>query len=307
MEYQEILQNARTCMGPYCKACPVCNGQACKNTIPGPGAKGSGTGFARNYQKWQELRVNLDTIGENRRADTSFDFFGHRLALPVMAVYALITGCTPSVIRSVIMNALLLLGPLLDRESDAPTSLSFALMVLLFQNPHACQSVGLQLSFASVAGILAFSGRISGALTAHLPKAGRGKGLRPRLLGLLRGAAVSLGTTVGATAFTLPLGAWYFGTVSLVAPVANLLCLFLIQLTFQAGLLTALLARAVFHERRRRRCPIAELGFEVHVPSAVNDEHEKRRNDRKRRDHAQGYDKSLFALFAAAASVFAGL
>ena len=85
MEYQEILQNARTCMGPYCKACPVCNGQACKNTIPGPGAKGSGTGFARNYQKWQELRVNLDTIGENRRADTSFDFFGHRLALPVMA------------------------------------------------------------------------------------------------------------------------------------------------------------------------------------------------------------------------------
>lgn len=64
MEYQEILQNARTCMGPYCKACPVCNGQACKNTIPGPGAKGSGTGFARNYQKWQELRVNLDTIGE---------------------------------------------------------------------------------------------------------------------------------------------------------------------------------------------------------------------------------------------------
>ena len=66
MEYQEVLQNARTCMGPYCKACPVCNGQACKNTIPGPGAKGSGTGFARNYQKWQELRVNLDTIGENR-------------------------------------------------------------------------------------------------------------------------------------------------------------------------------------------------------------------------------------------------
>ena len=85
MEYQEVLQNARTCMGPYCKACSVCNGQACKNTIPGPGAKGSGTGFARNYQKWQELRVNLDTIGENRPADTSFDFFGHRLALPVMA------------------------------------------------------------------------------------------------------------------------------------------------------------------------------------------------------------------------------
>ena len=38
MTYQEILANARTCMGPYCKSCPVCNGVACKNTVPGPGA-----------------------------------------------------------------------------------------------------------------------------------------------------------------------------------------------------------------------------------------------------------------------------
>ena len=40
MTYQEILANARTCMGPYCKSCPVCNGVACKNTVPGPGASG---------------------------------------------------------------------------------------------------------------------------------------------------------------------------------------------------------------------------------------------------------------------------
>ena len=38
MTYQEILAQARTCSGPYCKACPVCNGLACKNTVPGPGA-----------------------------------------------------------------------------------------------------------------------------------------------------------------------------------------------------------------------------------------------------------------------------
>ena len=85
MTYQEILANARTCMGPYCKSCPTCNGLACKNTIPGPGAKGLGTGFIRNYQKWQELCVNMDTICENGSADTTFDFFGHRLVLPVMA------------------------------------------------------------------------------------------------------------------------------------------------------------------------------------------------------------------------------
>ena len=37
MTYQEVLEQARTCMGK-CHACPVCNGLACKNTVPGPGA-----------------------------------------------------------------------------------------------------------------------------------------------------------------------------------------------------------------------------------------------------------------------------
>ena len=85
MDYQEVLQQARTCIGPFCKACPVCNGLACKNTIPGPGAKGIGTGFIRNYQKWQELCVNMDTICENLPVDTSFSLFGHTFAAPIFA------------------------------------------------------------------------------------------------------------------------------------------------------------------------------------------------------------------------------
>ena len=85
MTYQEVLANARTCMGPYCKSCPTCNGLACKNQVPGPGAKGIGTGFIRNYQKWQELCVNMDTICENKPVDTAFELFGRKFALPVFA------------------------------------------------------------------------------------------------------------------------------------------------------------------------------------------------------------------------------
>ena len=85
MTYQEILDRSRDQIGPYCKSCKICNGMACKNTVPGPGAKGLGTGFIRNYQKWQELCVNMDTICENGLADTTFDFFGHQLTIPVMA------------------------------------------------------------------------------------------------------------------------------------------------------------------------------------------------------------------------------
>jgi len=85
MTYQEVLANARTCMGALCKSCPTCNGLACKNTMPGPGAKGIGTGAIRNYQKWQELCVNMDTICDNLPVDTSYDFFGHKMDLPVFA------------------------------------------------------------------------------------------------------------------------------------------------------------------------------------------------------------------------------
>ena len=51
MNYAEVLANARECIGKYCKACPVCNGVACKNQIPGPGAKGVGDTAIRNYNK----------------------------------------------------------------------------------------------------------------------------------------------------------------------------------------------------------------------------------------------------------------
>lgn len=80
-----MLAAARECVGPYCKACPVCSGLACKNTVPGPGAKGLGTGAIRNYQKWQEICVNMDTICPNIPADTSVRLFGRDFALPVFA------------------------------------------------------------------------------------------------------------------------------------------------------------------------------------------------------------------------------
>ena len=73
MTQEEVLKNARTCLGPYCKGCPVCNGRACKNTMPGPGAKGEGDTAIRNYEKWREIRVQMDTLCENCPVDTSLE------------------------------------------------------------------------------------------------------------------------------------------------------------------------------------------------------------------------------------------
>ncbi len=85
MTYQEMLAAARACSGPYCKVCPVCNGKACGATMPGPGAKGSGTVAVRNYEAWQQVFLNMDTICENKPVDTRFNFFGQTYDLPVFA------------------------------------------------------------------------------------------------------------------------------------------------------------------------------------------------------------------------------
>lgn len=85
MNYSEVIKNARTCIGSYCKACNVCNGIVCKNTMPGPGSKGVGELAARNYTKWQEVRINMDTICEQKPVKTGIELFGKEFDYPFFA------------------------------------------------------------------------------------------------------------------------------------------------------------------------------------------------------------------------------
>lgn len=85
MTYKEVLEQARTCIGSYCKACPECNGRACKNQIPGPGSKGIGDTAIRNYDKWKEIRVNMDTLVENGPVDLTCELFGKKFKYPFFA------------------------------------------------------------------------------------------------------------------------------------------------------------------------------------------------------------------------------
>ena len=85
MTWNDVLKEARTQIGPYCKACPVCNGKACKNQMPGPGAKGVGDTAIRNYEKWQEIRVNMDTIVPLKPVDTTLELFGKTFRYPIFA------------------------------------------------------------------------------------------------------------------------------------------------------------------------------------------------------------------------------
>lgn len=72
-------------MGNLCKLCKVCDGRTCRNTIPGPGAKGTGDVAIRNFDKWRDIRVNMDTLVEKKQISTDFELFGRSFSAPIFA------------------------------------------------------------------------------------------------------------------------------------------------------------------------------------------------------------------------------
>lgn len=160
--------------------------------------------------------------------------------IALLLCFAAVVGNTPSVLRAVFMQSMLLLAPLLGREEDKPTSLCTVLMLLLLQNPYAAASVSLQLSFAAVAGIYLFSGPLTERWTAKLPARPKGFWAKTGCLAA-RFVLSSLAVSLGAIAFTTPLTAWHFQSVSLAGPLANLLCLWAVSLAFLGGLAAAVL------------------------------------------------------------------
>ena len=162
--------------------------------------------------------------GKHRRRLTAL------CALPLLAFYAALTGGSPSVLRSCVMLAFLLAAPVCRRDSDGPTALLAALFLILLANPFAAASISLQLSFTAMAGILFLTPRLY-RLLMHGRKGNR----------VTRFLAAGFSATMGALVFTVPLSGWYFGTLTLISPLSNLLCLWAASGVFVLGLVTVLL------------------------------------------------------------------
>lgn len=79
------IEHAKKSIGPYCMVCINCNGISCRGKIPGPGGKGTGIGFIRNYEDLRKYALNMDTIHDVKEADTSILLFGEKFSLPVFS------------------------------------------------------------------------------------------------------------------------------------------------------------------------------------------------------------------------------
>lgn len=140
-------------------------------------------------------------------------------------VFVLVTGSSHSAVRAAFMQTVLLLAPVLKREEDPPTSLSFALAVILLVNPYACAGISLQLSFAAIAGLYFVSGRLSDGLFDREKDPSR-------LTRLLRYPAGVLASSIGVLVFTIPLTVLHFGYVAVLSFFTNLLGLWAVGLCF---------------------------------------------------------------------------
>lgn len=153
--------------------------------------------------------------------------------IPVLILFAAVAGFTPSISRACIMHGLMVIATLLERDYDPPTALSFAVLCILGVNPYTISSVGFQLSVGCLIGIFLFSSPISAWLMDE-KRLGKWKGKRRRFFGWFSG---SVAVSISATVVTTPLCAFYFGTVSLIGVLTNLLTLWVVTYTFHGIIL----------------------------------------------------------------------
>ncbi len=127
-------------------------------------------------------------------------------ALAGAVIYSGLAGFSVPTVRATVMTSVVILLTGLRRTITAPTLFAVALYVILWLEPFAMLASGFWLSFGAVAVLL-----LSG-FGMHL----RGAGVRRRLRQLVR---AQLCLSVGL----LPATGFFFGQVSWVAPLVNLL------------------------------------------------------------------------------------
>lgn len=157
------------------------------------------------------------------------------LGIPALVLFAAVAGFSASIVRACIMQCLMIIAMLFGKEYDGPTELAFACMVMLAINPLVITSVSFQLSVGCMIGIFLFQEKINDWICGKL-----GCGKKDRHVKLKRRFASSVSMTLSSMTLTTPLSAFYFGSVSLVSVLTNLLTLWVISFIFYGIMLVCL-------------------------------------------------------------------
>ncbi len=153
----------------------------------------------------------------------------------ILVVYCTLTGMRLPIVRATIMGVILCLNLALGRAHSALNALGLAALVILVLQPRAIWDPSFQLSFAAVLGILLVGPHIFKSTPQigtryQNQKSVPGTEICTKILQPVPGAwakiqrriAQALAVSCAAWVAVLPLIAWHFKTVTLIAPLANL-------------------------------------------------------------------------------------
>jgi len=96
----------------------------------------------------------LGFIFKNLKKNKGLKFLSTLLQIGIIWFYAAITGLSPSIMRAATMFSFLIIGDQLNRTSNIYNTLAISAFVLTFFQPELFASIGFQLSYLAVIGIL---------------------------------------------------------------------------------------------------------------------------------------------------------
>ncbi len=168
------------------------------------------------------------------------------VAIPIVWIFVPFAGASPSVIRAAFMISTVLAAPMFRRENDGLTSLTAILALLLLVNPATCASVSLQLSFAAMLGMILVTPKIYKPMYQKVNLSFKAKkknvGFANRVVkNILLGISAAFVSTIGALVFTTPIAVIYFGYVSLIGILVNVLIFWAISVCFIMGYVSCIL------------------------------------------------------------------
>lgn len=159
--------------------------------------------------------------------------FSNIVAIFILLILSVISGFTPSVVRASFMMGLTLIAPIFKKHSDSTNSLGLSAGIIILVNPYSLYSPSFYLSFLATLGVV-LSSKYFYALNPLYNKFNTPEILK-RIINFIY---TSVLISVFATFFTLPASVYYFGVISIISPLTNLLTVNLAFVTMIATLVS---------------------------------------------------------------------
>ena len=156
------------------------------------------------------------------------------------AAFLAITGFIPSLARAIIMAAICSIAKVWGYRIARAETLVITAFLLICYNPQVVASIGFQLSFAAMAGIMLIMPTLSESLKRVMGR-WRGRGMASRTISwCAERIAAPLLLTISCQITTLPLCLYYFQSFSNYYLITNLIAIPVVAITLY--MLTAALA-----------------------------------------------------------------